>query len=293
MSRLILILAVSMLAGVYASDESWVNPPAEAVTGVEHHTFASALMKRDVGYNIYLPPQYKNTEQRFPVVYYLAGRTDSESNHLKNALILHDAIVRGDVPPMILVYTFSGRIQFYTDAPDGSVPGESLIIKELIPHIDATYRTIARKEGRALNGWSMGGYGAVKFACKHPDLFCAIVAVAGGFVPLEFCKTKIADTYQAAFGSDAERFERESAPTLLRTRADDVRGKVAMRLICGTKDGSLPWNRAIHATLDELKIPHEYEEIDGLEHNPGKMYAANGLKCYQFIARSFKEIAAK
>src|SRR5262249_59166308 len=51
---------------------------------------------------------------------------------------------------------------------------EDFIIKDLIGHVDATYRTIAKREGRAINGLSMGGYGGLMLGLQHPDLFCSV-----------------------------------------------------------------------------------------------------------------------
>ena len=51
---------------------------------------------------------------------------------------------------------------------------EDYIVKDLIGHVDATYRTVAAREGRAINGLSMGGYGGLMLGLRHPDLFCSI-----------------------------------------------------------------------------------------------------------------------
>ena len=142
------ILLLALCLSFAARDESWVNPPDRKWTGVEHRTFRSASMKRDVGYCIYLPPTYAEGDARHPVVYYLHGMTDCESTHLELMAILDDAIKAGKIEPMILVYTMAGRTGWFTDAPDGSVMGETVIIKELIPHVDATFRTVASRKGR-------------------------------------------------------------------------------------------------------------------------------------------------
>ena len=136
-------------------DESWVNPPDRDWSGVTHGTFESASMNRKVGYSIYLPPGYSEGEQRYPVTYYLHGMTDCESTHLELTEVLHKGIKAGKIEPMILVYTMGGRTSWFCDSADGKVMGESVIIKDLIPHVDATYRTIASRKGRAVQGWSL------------------------------------------------------------------------------------------------------------------------------------------
>src|SRR6185436_11940683 len=111
--------------------------------------FRSAALRTDVGYNICLPAEYKTqSKQRFPVIYYLHGYEGNESSYLEYANHWRDACRR--FGPSILVFVNGGEASFFCDSPDGSVPGESLVVKELIPHIDAKFRTIARPGGRSL-----------------------------------------------------------------------------------------------------------------------------------------------
>ena len=65
----------------------------------------------------------------------------------------------GKAPEVILVFPKGRHYSWYCDSADGTKPVETVIIKELIPHIDRTYRTVARREGRAIEGSSMGGFG--------------------------------------------------------------------------------------------------------------------------------------
>ena len=132
-------------------------------------------MQRAVGFNIYLPPGYVESERRFPVVYYLNGRGNDESSHPQLFAILDQAIRAGEIPPMILVYAMCGRTSFYVDSPDGAIMGETVFIRELIAHVDRTVRTVASRNGRAVMGFSMGGQGAIKFALKYPGRFGSAV----------------------------------------------------------------------------------------------------------------------
>lgn len=269
---------------VLVPQESWVNPLKNPPPGVEPRSFASASMKRDVGYTIYLPPGYQTGDCRYPVVYYLHGMTDCESTHSQLFGILDQAIAAGDVKPMILVYTMCGRTSWYADAPDGSVMGETVFLRELLPHVDATYRTIASAQGRALIGWSMGGHGALKFGIARPDLFCSVVSFGGGFLKGEELNKRNGDLVKAMFG-DAERFDEQSPWTLVRK----LPVKVALRLAVGTKDFLLEPNRRMKALLEELKVPLEYEEIDGVGHEPPKVFAAQGLQAFKFHSARLKE----
>ncbi len=264
--------------------ESWVNPPKEALPGVEHRTFQSAAMKCAVGFNLYLPPGYAGSDKRFPVVYYLHGMTDCESTHPQLFTILDHAIRAGEVPPMILVYSMCGRNSFYTDSPDGEVMGETVFIKELIPHIDRTAQTVAAREGRAVLGWSMGGHGALKFAFKYPVQFGAAVSFGGGFITGEYAKTRHPEVFKKMFGDDVKCFDDQSPLTLARTR----RGDVPLRLVVGTGDVLLEHNRRMKTVLEALKIDFEYQEIEAMPHNPSLIFEAQGLRAFQFLARHLR-----
>ena len=84
----------------------------------------------------------------------------------------------GPLPETIVVLPQALPVGWYVNSKDGKRPVEDVIIKDLIPHIDATYRTINRREARGIEGMSMGGYGALHLGLKYPDLFGAISSVA-------------------------------------------------------------------------------------------------------------------
>src|SRR5947208_5545063 len=134
----------------------WVNEPNPGTlpVGVKHHTFFSKALNREVGYCIYLPPGYATeTTRRYPVIYNLHGAGGNELHSFTDAKVLHDGIVAGRWPPMIMVLPNGGQATFYKDSADGKLPAETLIIREFIPYVDATYRTIAARGGRAIEGF--------------------------------------------------------------------------------------------------------------------------------------------
>ena len=137
--------AIALIALVLPwAAENWDNPPGNLPAGAEHHTFMSASMKTAVGYNIYLPPGYAaDKATRWPVLYFLHGRGGTESSHTGAFAQFDQAIKDKKIPPFIYVHAMCGRNSGYVDAIDGSIMGETVFIKELIPHIDATYRTFA------------------------------------------------------------------------------------------------------------------------------------------------------
>ena len=163
---------------------AWANPPVDVVPGVVHGTFSSASMNREVGFLIYLPPDYGEADGVFPVVYWLHGRGGNESD-LRPAQALHQAIEGGRVQPMVLVLANGGVASGYVDNPSTGVMGESVIVDELVPFVEANYRVNSGASGRGLAGFSMGGAGAARFAIRHPSLWGSVTSVAGVLVGLQ------------------------------------------------------------------------------------------------------------
>ncbi|HTD65442.1 MAG TPA: alpha/beta hydrolase-fold protein, partial [Candidatus Limnocylindria bacterium] len=222
-------------------------------------------MKTEVGYNICLPPDYNTkAERRFPVVYYLHGYEGNESSYLEYARYWRDAGKR--FGPAILVFVNGGETSFFCDSPDGSVPGETVVIKELIPHIDGKYRTIVNRGGRSLHGYSMGGFGALKLAFKYPEMFTSVVAYGATLSDAAEFKKHLGKVYAQMFGGDPKRFAENDPLVLAERNAEKTRGKIAISLIVGTKDDFLEQHRALHRKLDELKIPHHFQEVRGAGH---------------------------
>jgi enterochelin esterase-like enzyme len=257
-----------------ALQESWVNPPKEGIPGVEHRTFASAALKKDVGYMIRVPADYGTSDKRYPAIFYLHGMTDCESTHPELFAVMAEAEKKGELPPTILVYAMGGRTSWFTD---GEIPAETLIVKELIPHVDGAFRTVAGREGRGLIGWSMGGFGALKLATKHPSLFGAVVGLGGAYRTKSEITARPGPWYVTQFGKDPERYHAESPYAWVETNADALRGKTRISLWVGEKDFLLGSNRIFKAFLEARTIPFAYAEIPGIGHEPKKIFATAGL----------------
>lgn len=265
----------------------WVNPGGKKPPGVKHHIFHCVAMGRDVGFNIYTPPDYATSDKRYPVIYWLHGGPGDETTGVPHSIILHQAIQEKRLPPMIIVFVNGGRGSFYYDAADGTIMSETALIKELIPLIDKNYRTIADRKARAIEGFSMGGFGALKLAFKYPDLFCSVVSGAPALLNWAAVSRK-RERSERIFNSNPKAFESDHPSKLARKNADRLRGKLRIRIVVGDKDGlKQQYIDPFHELLNELNIPHEYEVLKGLGHSRGKVYQAAGLKGFQFHAKSF------
>ncbi len=244
----------------------WFNPPKSSQPGVTHHGYHSASMDKEVGYNIYLPPGYEQGSARYPVVYWLHGRNNTESSNGYPISYLADGIAAGKLPPMIVVFASGGSQSNYSDSYDGKYMGETTVIKELIPYIDAHYRTVASRQGRSIQGMSMGGHGAMRLGVKYPDVFSSIVAFAGGYRwPEDIANAHV--SWKEMFNSDPERVRADHPETWARRNAAKIRGHMEIQMYVGKQDPALEYNRRMHRVLEDLKIPHGYTEFDDIAHN--------------------------
>ena len=155
--------------------------------------FDSETLGRPYQYNIYLPPGYDASSEIYPVIYLLHGRGDSMAGWLNAKPDLDAMIAEGSIPPMIAVMPdmpSSDRAGYYVDSQyTGSAvlaaeAVETAFFNDLIPHIDSTYRTSAGREARLVGGYSMGGYGALRYALAHPEMFVgALVLSPAVYIP--------------------------------------------------------------------------------------------------------------
>lgn len=295
--RWLLAVLIAFLGGTgFAGDDkpfmSFYNPPLEPIPLEEHRSYESAAMKTRGGYNIYLPPGYTEagTTNRYPVIYWLHGRGCCESNDQFPVAVVDAAIRTNAIPPLIYVYASGGGMSFYSDSVDGHWLAETTIIRELIPHIDATYRTIPCRGARAVQGMSMGGFGAMKFAVKYPELFSSVVAFAGGYRSAEgmHADELSRQILQNVFGGDTSRFMANHPATIVRTNTNAIRGRLGIMMFVGLDDYLLENNRALHATLTEANLPHLYWEIPGIKHDLPRLSAWLGTAGLQFAARHFE-----
>lgn len=291
-------LAVALLSASAASTQpagrpadsgfgAWADPNHDGPAGMKYETFASKLAGTDVSYLIYLPPGYaENQNQRYPVVYWLHGRGGSQTGAGVFAGRLDAAIKAGKAPATIVVGVNGRKTSSWVDTFDDKSPVQSVIIKELIPHIDATYRTIARREGRAIEGFSMGGAGAPKIGFKHPDLFGTVGVIAGALHDLASYKSR-GTAFQDIYGGNEEYYQASDAWSVLEKNAGAIRDRTFVRVAVGGKDNLLEKNTAYHELLTKLRIEHEFDVIPDAVHNPGQVYDGLGDKTWAFYTKAF------
>lgn len=151
-------------------------------------TLYSENLENDFGENparavsVYLPPGYHDSNKRYPVIYFLHGFMGDNTLLSPMAALLDFAIATHKIRPCILVIadqktTYDGS--FYSNS-ELFGNWEDFTAYDLVAFVDRKYRTIAQKESRGITGHSMGGYGALKIAMHHPEIFSSVYALSPG-----------------------------------------------------------------------------------------------------------------
>jgi putative tributyrin esterase len=242
---------------------------------------SSKLMGREMPYRVITPTNYATAkEKRYPVIYLLHGLTGHYNNWTDNTSLTAKA---RDLRAIIV--TPEGDDGWYTDSVSkANDKYESYIVKELIPEIDSKYRTIKERNGRAIAGLSMGGFGALKFGLKYPELF----SVAGSFSGAIGAAAITEKEFPGAIGrSIAEIFGPAGSDT---RRANDVFAIIRdastekiksfpfLYVDCGTEDFLFQNNREFVSLLVEKKVPHEYRQLPG-----GHTWPYWGKQVFEFL----------
>ena len=150
---------------------NYINPPEKLPVNITHKTFYSQLYNHEPGYNIYLPDDYEESGEKYPVAYHLHGWTGNESSEICSM----EKVYRN----RRVITVFPNSSPVIEDLEN--LPVERMIINEFIPYIDTHYRTNATHEGRTISGFSMGDGMAFWCAAKYPDLFSSVTAYAGTY----------------------------------------------------------------------------------------------------------------
>lgn len=278
--------------------ESWVTATANTERA-EHRIFQSEAVGRPVSFHIYLPTMYPmNPEKRFPVLYWLHGSGPGIEGIPALCNFFGNAMDQGLIPPMIIVFPNGLSHGMWCDSKDGLTPIETVFIDDLIPYVDANFRTIASREGRIIEGFSMGGYGAGRLGLKYATLFRAFSMMGAG--PLQYPDFLVDDPnlqplslrrmlFEIVYGSDMEYYQDQSPWRLAEQMADLLPHDLSIRIMIGNEDSMLENNRALRDHFVELGIVHQYRELPGVGHQPMLTLIAIGPENWDFYSSVFGE----
>ncbi len=221
----------------------------------------SNSMHRAVKTVVITPATYSESNKRFPVVYLLHGAFGSYANWITKVPHIKQL---ADTYQMMIVCPDGGFTSWYFDSPvDSNFRFETFVANEVPNYMDANYRTIADRKGRAITGLSMGGHGGLFLGFRHADLFCACGSTSGALHV-----TVITQRYdvEKRLGDTALNRKYWHDWSVLNVIDNYPKDSLAIIIDCGTEDKVLAMNRAVHEKMLKLHIPHDYTERPG-EHN--------------------------
>jgi enterochelin esterase-like enzyme len=273
---------------VNSQEHKWINDfPEMEGNGLLHRTYYSKIHNTSIGYTIALPKDYfkeENTDTRYPVVYCLhGGAPGNESQILWYKLLVEPIVEKSSSPPMIYVWNNGGKHNSHYDFPQFNSYAESTFIKELISHIDSTYRTFPERTARGLQGYSMGGRAAARYIFKYPELFSVSIAIAGGHQwEKENSKTN---------GNNGEYQPKDNSWNLAKIYAKSPNPPIKLFVFVGSNDMNYQANIDWTAYLRKLKIHHSITIVEGVGHKEiEKMFDQLGICTIHYIMyQNFKD----
>ena len=161
---------------------------ARAQSRIDCNAVNSRILKYRVHYCVYLPASYDagaaaQPPKLYPVLYFLHGLGDNEQTLFNSGgwTLLDDLRQQHKLGDFLIVAP-EGRRSFYINSADRSVRYSDFFLQEFIPLIETKYRIRRSRESRGISGISMGGYGALRFAFSHPELFSSVSAQSAALI---------------------------------------------------------------------------------------------------------------
>jgi S-formylglutathione hydrolase FrmB len=297
-SRLLKIAALAVM--IFAA--AWPAPTAAAAaeTGrAECLSMKSKILGKQVRYCTLLPPSYDTDKTRvFPILYFFHGLGDNEQSFVRSGgmNLTTDLWERHQLSEFLIV-TPAAEASFYINSHDGHSRYEDFLLREFIPFIEHRYRIAGDRLERGVGGISMGGFGALRLAFVHPELFgsvtgqsAALIENAPQFVPDESQRSSRVDLLAAVFGSPPDRafWDRNNPLKIARTAN---LGALKIYFDCGSEDDFGFYTGA--ATLDKIltarHIAHEFHIYPG--RHDWTYFAAHLPAVLEFHAQSFAAAA--
>jgi S-formylglutathione hydrolase FrmB len=164
---------------------SSIAPRSFAATGrMECNSLPSKILAHPVNYCMVLPPSYDAEKTRkFPILYFFHGLGDDHQMFIHGGAfnLVEDLWERSQIGEF-LIATPNAAASFYINSRDGRVRYEDFLLQEFLPGIERRYRVSPGRVNRGVSGVSMGGYGALHLAFRHPELFSAVSAHSAALI---------------------------------------------------------------------------------------------------------------
>ena len=254
------VVLIASLLGRAGVDAGQDTPPEASPAAVVK--VPSASLGREQAASVLLPANYSRSQTRYPVLYLLHGGGQDHT-----AFATRSWFGAQTSRDMIIVTPGVGDSWYVNSASDATARYEDFVVKDLVTHVDRTYRTIASREGRAVAGVSMGAWGAMLLGLKHHQLFGAIGALSAPFgISRQDPNMDMTSRTQQRFGAPGTPERRERDPGTLASEIA-LESLPLLFLACGSQDLFVRDNRAFVQRLGERKLPYEYHELSPFGHS--------------------------
>jgi S-formylglutathione hydrolase FrmB len=278
------------------------TPHLSAQSRIDCSALNSRILKQVVRYCVYLPAGYDASAsqrplRRYPVLYFLHGLGDNEQTLFNSGgwTLLDDLRSHHKMGDFLIVAP-EGRRSFYINSADGSVRYSDFFLQEFLPYIERSYRIRPGRTGRAIGGVSMGGYGALRFAFAHPELFSAVSAQSAALItesPQELdaatrAGAPLGGVLGAVFGTPVQGAHwNDNNPFLLAKKNAAGLRRLAIYFNCG-QDDNYGFEKGA-AVLDDLLqkegVQHEYRPYPGDHTLP--YFLSHFAEVMEFHSRAF------
>jgi S-formylglutathione hydrolase FrmB len=278
-----------------------------AQSRIDCNALNSRILKHEVHYCVYLPASYsadaaKHSAQRYPVLYFLHGLGDNEQTLFNSGgWTLLDDLRQHHTIGEFLIVAPEGDRTFYVNSADGSVRYSDFFLQEFLPHIESKYRVAIGRKNRAITGISMGGYGALRLAFSHPELFSAVSAQSAALItesPRELdtaakSGAPLGKLLGTVFGNPIDiRHWKDNNPFVLARKNAAAIGKLAIYFNCGQDDnyGFEKGAAALDEQLNKENVKHEYHPYSG-DHSI-TYFLSHFTEVMEFHSRAFGSVDA-
>ena len=251
---------------------------ARAQSRTDCNVVNSRILKQAVHYCVQLPPDYDakaSPARRYPVLYFLHGLGQNEQTLFSTGgWSVIENLRRQHKIDDFLVVAPEGKRTFYINSPDNTLRYSDFFLQEFIPAIESRYRVRPGRKGRAITGVSMGGYGALRFAFAHPELFSAVSAQSAALItqtPQELSTaghsgTPLGRLMGPAFGEpiNVPHWQQNNVFVLAKKNQAGLKS-LAIYFNCGRQDdfGFEDGSAALDQQLQSESVKHEYHSYPG------------------------------
>jgi S-formylglutathione hydrolase FrmB len=272
---------------------------ASAQSRIDCNALKSRILADTVHYCVLLPPTYDSTPAKhYPILYFLHGLGENEQTLFKTGgwNLIEDLRQQHKIGDFLIV-TPEAKAGFYINSADGKVRYSDFFLQEFVPYVETKYRIRRERKARAITGISMGGYGALRFAFAHPEMFSAVSAQSAALMtesPKELnaalrAGTPLGRLLGSVFGNPIDVAHwNENDPFSLARKNKSAIAALAIYFNCG-RDDEYDFEvgaAALDRQLQEEHIKHEFHLYPG--NHSASYFGAHIGEVMEFHSKQFE-----